>query len=120
MTAEVFKVSASFRKENGEPLTGREYAIGLRDEDRFFDDKLGMSSLDANGVAEFLVFAADIVSIDSPGERTPDLYFIVLKNGQEIYRSEVYRNVNFDTVDEVTGRPQGLTQSFGPFTVSDG
>jgi hypothetical protein len=117
MTSEIFKVNASFRKQNGEPLTGKQYMVGLRDKDRFFDDKLGKSSLDANGNAEFLVFASDIVSFDSPSERAPDLYFIVERDGEEIYRSVVFPNVDFDAVDEVTGRARSLTRSFGPFTV---
>ncbi len=73
MAAEIFKVRASFETLDGEPLTGERFMVGLRDADRFFDDKLGMSGLDPDGVAEFLVFAKDILSIDSPHERTPDL-----------------------------------------------
>ena len=119
MTTEIFKVRASFRKSNGEPLTGKAYRVALRDKDPLFDDKLGKSGLDRDGVAEFLVFAADFLSIDSPNERTPDLYFIVEKDGDEIFRSEVFPNVLFDIADEITGRPKRLTQEFGPFEVAD-
>jgi hypothetical protein len=118
MPADVFRVIGSFEDANGEPLTGADYTVRLLDKDRFFDDKLGASSLDVNGMAEFLVFPADIVSIDSPGERTPDLYFVVSKGDREIFRSEVFPNVNFDQPDPVTGRPDALTRSFGPFRVS--
>lgn len=117
MPAEMFKVIARFEDEYGQPLTGGEYSVALRDEDRLFDDKLGDSPLDASGEAGFLVTVADILSFDSPGERTPDLYFIVKKNGQEIFRSDVFEEVNFDVVDEVTGRTDSLTRTFGPFRI---
>lgn len=118
MPAEIFKVIASFTDAKDKPLTGRDYMVKLRDKDRFFDDKLGASSLNAEGEAEFLVFAADIVSIDSPRERTPDLYFVVTKNDREIFRSEVFPDVDFQEVDNVTGRADSLTKTFGPFRVS--
>jgi hypothetical protein len=117
MPAEIFKVIASFQDATGKPLTGRGYQVKLRDKDPLFDDKLGVSSLDAQGQAEFLVFAADIRSIDSPRERTPDLYFVVTKDGHEVFRSEVFPDVDFDEVDDVTHRPDTLTKSFGPFRV---
>jgi hypothetical protein len=117
MPAEMFKVIASFQDASGKPLTGAGYQVKLRDKDPLFDDKLGVSSLDADGQAEFLVFAADIRSIDSPRERTPDLYFVLTKDGHEIFRSKVFPNVEFDTVDTVTGRPDSLTRTFGPFRV---
>lgn len=118
MASGIYKVIAEFRVADGGPLSGDEYSVTLLDEDRFFDDKLGASGLDADGVAEFLVSAADILSFDSAGERTPDLYFVVRKSGKEIFRSEVFDEVDFDADDEVTGRPDGLTKKFGPFVVS--
>ena len=118
MPAEVFKVIASFVDESGQPLTGAGYSVMLMDQDRIFDDKLGASRLDGEGRAEFLVFAADILSIDSPDERTPDIYFVVLKEHDEVCRTEVFPNVNFDLVDPVTGRADGLTKEFGPFRVA--
>lgn len=117
MPAEIFKVIASFEDEKGEPLSGADYSVMLMDKDRVFDDRLGASRLDAEGKAEFLIYTADILSIDSPGERTPDIYFVVLKNGNEICRTEVSPNVNFDAVDPVTGRADALTREFGPFRV---
>ena len=117
MPADVFKVIASFQDADGNPLAGDDYTVRLLDKDRFFDDKLGASPLDATGVAEFLIFVADIVSIDSPGERTPDIYFVVRKGDREIFRSAVFPDVNFDQTDPVTGRPDALTKSFGPFRV---
>ena len=118
MSSGIFKVIASFQRSDGEPLTGPQYSISLRDKDRFFDDKLGESGLDADGVAEFIIYAVDILSFDSAGEKTPDLYFIVREDGKEIFRSEVFDEIDFEAADPVTGRPDGLTKSFGPFRLS--
>ena len=118
MTTEIFRVIASFKNAAGEPLSGEEYAVCLRDRDRFFDDKLGETTLTAEGNAEFMVYTADILSFDSAGERTPDLYFVVFKNAIEIFRTEVFDEVDFDAKDPVTDRPR-LTRSFGPFQVPE-
>ena len=116
--AELFKVIATFKDEQGKPIAGSEYVARLLDEDRFFDDKLGESTLDADGNAEFLIAAADVLSFDSAGERTPDLYFVLQRNGREVFRSDVFAEVNFDAIDPVTGRQKGLTRAFGPFVVT--
>ena len=118
MSAEIFKVIATFTDAHGEPLTGEEYTVGLRDRDRFLDDKLGETQLSGDGTAEFIIYATDMLSFDSAGERTPDLYFVVFKNAIEVFRTAVFDEVDFDTPDPVTGRPR-LTQAFGPFAVPD-
>ena len=117
MSAGIFRVIASFQTVDGNPLTGEEFSVSLRDKDRFFDDKLGSSRLDTKGNAEFIIFVADIISIDSPAERTPDLYFVVYKDGEEIFRSDTIHEVDFEVRDVVTGRAKGLTKTFGPFQV---
>ncbi len=114
----IFKVIAEFTDANGSPLVGDSYSVAILDEDRFFDDKLGEERLSDNGVAEFLITAADILSFDSAGERTPDLYFVLRKDGEEIFRSEVFREIDFEVSDPVTARPKGLTKSFGPFQLA--
>lgn len=119
MPTGVFRAIAKFQDANGDPLTGVDYHVRLLDEDRFFDDKLGSSTLDSDGTAEFMIYVSDIKSIDSPDERTPDIYFVVTKNSREIFRSEVFSEVNFEAADPVTGRPDGLTQTFGPFQLLD-
>ena len=117
MPADLFKVIARFEDAAGNPLGGDDYEVRLLDKDHFFDDKLGVTALDASGRAEFLVSVADIVSIDSPDERTPDIYFSLSKGGDEIFVSDVFAEVTFDGPDPVTGRPKGLTKEFGPFRV---
>lgn len=120
MPADMFKVMVSFQDAAGNPLSGPDYTVRLMDEDRFFDDSLGSSHVGADGRAEFLVAVADILSIDSPGERTPDIYFVLFDSGEEIYRSSVISEIDFDARDPVTGRPKGLTREFGPYRVDGG
>jgi hypothetical protein len=117
MTAELFKVIARFTDIEGYPLHGAKYRVKLLDKDRLFNDRLGAVSPDKDGVAEFVFAASEAFSIDSPGERQPDIYFVVTSSGREIFRSEILPNVNFDLVDRVTGQPEGLTKEFGPFQV---
>jgi hypothetical protein len=118
MTSGIYKVTATFQNAGGGPVTGPGIEAGLRDKDRFFDDKLGVCTLNDRGEAEFIFTAEDIDSIDSRGETRPDLYFVLWRNGEEIFRSEVFANVDFDAIDPVTGRKKGLTQAFGPFSVN--
>ena len=120
MPAEMFKVIATFTDESGAPLTGSDYSVVVMDDDKYFDDKLGAKPLGDGGTAEFLIAVADILSFDSAGERTPDLYFVVKKGGKEVFRSDVFAEVDFDAKDPVTGRPKGLTKAFGPFVVPTG
>jgi len=117
MPASLFKVIARFEDADGKSLQGSGYRVTVRDQDRFLDDKLGESELDEQGEADFLISVADIMSFDSLGERTPDIYFVVTLDGEEIFRSEVFPEVDFEAVNEVTGRTDSLTQTFGPFRV---
>ncbi len=117
MTADLFRVIARFENAEGRPFFGSEYEVSLLDKDRLFDDKLGATSLSADGTAEFMFSVADIFSIDPLGERTPDIYFVVTENGNEVFRSEIFPEVDFDATDPVTGRKDNLTREFGPFRV---
>lgn len=114
----IFKVIAEFINTDGSALSGADYTATLMDEDKYFDDKLGAKGIAEDGTAEFLVAAADILSFDSQGERTPDLYFVVRKGNKEVFRSEVFTDVDFEAEDPVTGRQKGLTRKFGPFEVA--
>jgi hypothetical protein len=117
MTADLFKVIARFENAEGRPFFGSEYKVMLLDRDRLFDDKLGSTSLSEDGTAEFLFSASDILSIDSIGERRPDIYFVITENNNEVFRSAIFPGVDFDATDPVTGRKNELTKAFGPFRV---
>lgn len=118
MPADLFKVIAKFENAEGRPFFGSEYQVSLLDRDRLFDDKLGSTSLSEDGIAEFLFSAADILSVDSIDERTPDIYFVITEHGNEVFRSEIFPEVNFDTTNPLTGRQDSLTREFGPFRVT--
>ncbi len=118
MPADLFKVIARFENAEGQPFTGSAYKVSLLDKDRLLDDKLGSTSLSKDGTAEFLFSAADILSIDSVGERNPDLYFLITENGNEVFRSEIFPEVDFDASNPVTGRQDSVTREFGPFRVT--
>ncbi len=118
MPADLFKVIARFENAEGQPFFGSEYKVTLLDKDRLFDDKLGSVSLSEDGTAEFVFSASEIFSIDSPGERTPDLYFLITEHGNEVYRSELIPEVDFDATDPVTGRQDNVTREFGPYRVT--
>jgi hypothetical protein len=118
MPADIFKVIARFENAEGRPFTGSAYKVTLLDQDRLLDDKLGSTTLSKDGTAEFLFSAADILAIDSVGERTPDLYFVISENGNEVFRSEMFPEVDFDATDSVTGRSDNVTREFGPFRVT--
>ncbi|MDH3431847.1 MAG: hypothetical protein OEQ14_17750, partial [Gammaproteobacteria bacterium] len=109
---------ARFENAEGRPFTGSAYKVTLLDRDRLLDDKLGSTSLNKDGSAEFLFSAADILSIDSIGERKPDLYFLITENGNEVFRSEIFPEVDFDAPDPITGRQDNVTREFGPFRVT--
>lgn len=117
MTAELFRVVATFLDQDGRPVSGDEYAVRLMDRDRLFDNRLGASPLSDEGRAEFIFSATDVLSVDSPGERHPDIYFLLFRDGTEIFRSDVFPDVAFDEPDDITGRPDRLTRAFGPFPV---
>ena len=118
MTADLFKVIARFEDAEGQPFFGSEYEVMLLDRDRLLNDKLGSTSLSKDGTAEFLFSASDILSIDSIGERRPDIYFVITENNNEVFRSEIFPEVDFDATDSVTGRQDNVTREFGPFRVT--
>ena len=112
----LFKVNVSFRSSDGHPL-GQAYTVTVRDEDPLFDGTLGEAALDAEGRASIMISVADISSVDSPAERKPDLYFVLEKDGEEVFRSDVIDDVDFEKFDETTGELDDLTRTFGPYTV---
>jgi hypothetical protein len=116
-TSGLYCAIARFTNESGQPLSGEGWTAAVTDQDALHDDRLGMVKLDKEGVATFLLNVADIKSFDSPGERAPDLYFTLFRDGREVFRSEVTRNVDFEALHEVSGDPVGITQEFGPFRV---
>jgi hypothetical protein len=116
-TSGLFCAIVKFEDSMGNPLSGDGWSVDARDQDMFLDDCLGSSGLDENGKARILISVADIMSPDSVGERTPDLYFTLYRNEREIFRSEVIEDVDFESLDPVSGDPVKITREFGPYRV---
>lgn len=116
----LFCVIVRFTNLEGDPLSGSDWSVEAMDEDPLVDDTLGESTLDASGEARIYFSVADVSSADSPGERNPDLYFILKHYRREVMRTPTRYNVNFEALDAVTGRPDQLTQDFGTFKVDIG
>ena len=113
-----YNVIATFEDGAGKPLRGVDFVARVFDADPITDDALGRSPLDDSGEASFLISALAARSLDSPLERKPDLYFTLERDGREIFRSEITKDVDFEALDPVTGTAKKLTQRFGPFRVA--
>ena len=117
-TSGLFCAIVSFTDQKGRPLSGQEWSVRVFDRDLLLDDSLGLARLDNKGMATFLLPVADIKSADSPGERNPDLYFRLLRDGEEVFRSEVIEDVDFESLHKVSGDPVKVTREFGPYAVA--
>ena len=116
-TSGLFCAIAKFTDESGNPLAGDGWTATVSDQDILLDDCLGKAKLDKEGRATFLLTVADIMSLDSPGERNPDLYFTLLKDGKEVFRSNVSEDVDFESLHQVSGDAMDITREFGPFVI---
>ena len=111
------KVTARLlQKGLGKPFSGEEFSFRLYDQDLMKDDFLGEASPDEEGRVEITFHPASIRTTDSPDETEPDLYFVLLKNGQAIYQSEVINDVNFDREGDFSSR-EGVSYDMGTFVI---
>ncbi|WP_186754999.1 hypothetical protein [Echinicola salinicaeni] len=103
-------------KETGKPLSGKAYRVKFYDKDAFKDDLLGESDLTAQGMAILSISKKDYTSLDSPFEEHPDIYFVLYKEGKEIYKSPVAESVH---LEDQLGYPDtlGLDFDMGSFLV---
>jgi hypothetical protein len=87
-------------KGSDAPVTGKEYLVRLYDEDFFEDDFLGESGLDTNGVASISFNPGDFDTGDVLKENSLDFYFVVFKNGKEIFSSKVMEHINVERFEK--------------------
>ena len=87
-------------KGSDAPVTGKEYFVRLYDEDFFEDDFLGESGLDENGVARITFNPDDFDTEDLIKETSLDFYFVVFKNGKNIFSSKVMEQVNVERFEK--------------------
>ena len=79
-----------------EPVKGEEYTVMFYDKDPIKDDFLGESGVDDFGHAIISITESNFRSADSIKEKYPDVYFRVLKDGEEIYKSPVTKNLHLE------------------------
>lgn len=102
-------------KGNDEPLSGDDISVRLYDQDIFNDDFLGESATDEEGVAKFLLSKGDF-SKPLNAEEKPDFYFVVYKNGSEIFKSKVMSNLDLSDIEEFIMR-EGEVIDLGTFLI---
>lgn len=95
-----FEVTARFiAKGSDAPVTGDAYTVRLFDKDLFDSDFIGESGLDANGYSLISFNHAafgDLANL----ETFPDLYFVVYKNGEPIFKSKVMEDVDLAAIEQ--------------------
>ena len=82
------------------PVNGAEYIVKLFDKDFFEDDFLGQSSLDENGELHISFNPSQLDTTDPIRETSLDFYFIVFKNGREIFKSKVMEDVDVNAIEQ--------------------
>lgn len=102
-------------KGSDTPLTGDAYKLRLFDKDIFDDDYIGESSLDNNGVGK-ISFNHSAFSDFGNLETTPDFYFVVVKNGIQIFESKVMQEVDIVAMEQFK-MGEGAVIDLGTFLV---
>ncbi len=82
-----------------EPLTGNQYRVRLFDKDFFDDDFLGESGLDGNGKIHISFSPSEFEKRDPIKETSLDFYFVLFRDGKEIFRSKVMDDVDVEAVE---------------------
>ncbi len=97
------------------PLTGDAYKMRLFDKDIFDDDYIGESGLDSNGVAK-INFTHTAFSDLGNSETMPDFYFVVVKDGKQIFESKIVNDIDVDAVEKFK-MGEGEVMDLGTFLV---
>ena len=112
------KVSARFlHAGTGLPLSRPHIQARLYDHDPISDDLLAEAALNASGEAHWLFDLSRARSKDSPLESKPDLYVELALEEKVFFQSPVLQNVNFTSLNEVTGENPSRTQELNTFHV---
>jgi hypothetical protein len=97
------------------PVTGKEYTVRLFDKDIFNDDFLGESILNKSGRAKFLFTKKHFAGFAQLEEK-PDFYFVVYRDGKEIFKSRVMQNLDLRYVEEFKMK-EGEVVDLGTFLI---
>jgi len=101
----------------GKAMVDPDVGARIYDRDPVSDEFLAESRLSADGEAEWLFSLSAAGSLDSPGERRPDIYVELEKAGAVFFQTPVKFNMDFDTRDPVSGESRGQTRFLGVFHV---
>jgi len=94
-----FEVTARFIGKGTDARSGTAYTVRLFDNDLLSNDFIGESELDAKGIAKISFHHAafgDLANL----ETFPNLYFVVLKNGEPIFKSKVIEDVDLEAIEQ--------------------
>ncbi len=97
-------------KHTQKPIGGEGYIIEFYDEDSHDEDFLVSGPLNENGIADVRFNPAAIHAGEEDSimpETNPDIFFIIKKDGKQVYRSATIYDVDFDqksTFDIVDGK----------------
>lgn len=111
------EVTARFIGKGHDSALTDAYTVRLYDKDIFEDDFLGETRLDENGVAKISVANkafGDLFNIDEK----PDLYFVVYKHKQEIFKTKVLKEIDTDTIKKFT-MGEGQVVDLGTYLVDE-
>ncbi|MDE3213919.1 MAG: hypothetical protein KGM98_11850 [Bacteroidota bacterium] len=102
-------------KGSDEPVCGEKYKVRLFDKAVFNDDYLGESGLDEHGVAKFVLGDKHFESFAHPDSK-PDFYFLVYRDGSEIFKSRVMKNFDLSNIEEFKMK-EGEVVDLGTFLI---
>jgi hypothetical protein len=107
-------------RDSKQPITGEEYLVQFYDKDEFDVDFLGEGPLNEQGIAD-IRFSPKAMqqgeeSWGDEFETKPDLFFRLLKNGEVVFTSEVWDDVDFDQYASFDIQ-EGKEVNFGTFLI---
>lgn len=101
-------------KSDEKPLDGDQFKVRLYDKDVFNDDYLG-ESLTRDGRVFFMISRKNF-SAPLNLEQKPDFYFVVYRDGKEIYKSKVMANIDLRDMQEFVMK-EGAVIDLGTYLI---
>ena len=102
-------------KGTDEPVTGKQYMVRLYDKDLFNYDFLGESFPDQDGIAKFIFTEKHFAGFANLDDK-PDFYFVVFRDGKEIFKSRAMRNLDLRDMEEFKMK-EGEVVDLGTFLI---
>jgi hypothetical protein len=87
-------------RETGQPIYGGAYIVKLFDKEFIDDDFLGQASPDVNGAINITFNPSHFDQKDIMKEKSLDFFFVVFRNGKEIFRSKVMEDVDIHAMEQ--------------------